>query len=97
MRERDNMTHWTKSSYSNGSMACVEWRKARASHGNGACLEFRSAMCGNGTCVELAETGDSVLVRDSKHPDAGHLTVPAGEFAALVAAARAGELDDLIG
>ena len=46
-------------------------------------------------CVELAEAGSSVRLRDSKHPDAGHLTFTRAELAALVAAARAGELDDL--
>jgi hypothetical protein len=34
-------------------------------------------------------------MRDSKHPDAGHLTFSRSEVAALVAAAKAGELDDL--
>jgi hypothetical protein len=46
-------------------------------------------------CVELADTGDAVLVRDSKHPEAGHLTFDRAELAAFVAAARAGELDHL--
>jgi hypothetical protein len=47
-------------------------------------------------CVELADVGDDVLIRDSKHPDAGHLTFARSELAALVAAARAGELDYLL-
>jgi hypothetical protein len=47
-------------------------------------------------CVELADAGDDVLIRDSTHPDAGHLTVARSELAALVAAARAGELDYLL-
>jgi hypothetical protein len=46
-------------------------------------------------CLELADLGDAVLMRDSKHPDAGHLTFTRSELAALVAAARAGELDEL--
>jgi hypothetical protein len=49
-----------------------------------------------GNCVELATTGDDVLMRDSKHPTAGHLTFTRIELAAFVAAARAGELDRLI-
>ena len=49
----------------------------------------------NVACVELADAGDIILMRDSKHPDGGHLTLTRGELAALVAAARAGELDDL--
>jgi hypothetical protein len=47
-------------------------------------------------CVELATSASSVLVRDSKHPDAGHLTFTPGEVAALIASAKAGELDDLV-
>ena len=35
------------------------------------------------------------MLRDSKDPKAGHLTFTRTELAALVAAARAGELDDL--
>jgi hypothetical protein len=49
----------------------------------------------NANCVELAEAGAGVLIRDSKHPSAGHLRLARSEVAALVAAARAGELDDL--
>jgi hypothetical protein len=48
-------------------------------------------------CVELATTADAVHVRDSKHPERGHLTFAPAEVGALVAAARAGELDHLIG
>jgi hypothetical protein len=46
-------------------------------------------------CVELADAGDTCLMRDSKHPDQGHLTFTSAELGALVAAAKAGELDDL--
>ena len=46
-------------------------------------------------CVELATVGPDVWLRDSKHPEAGHLTFTGAELAALMAAARAGELDDL--
>jgi hypothetical protein len=46
-------------------------------------------------CVELATAGNDVLLRDSKHPEHGHLTFTGTELAALIAAARAGELDDL--
>jgi hypothetical protein len=49
----------------------------------------------NSNCVELAAAGADVLLRDSKHPEAGHLTFTRPELAALIAAARAGELDDL--
>jgi hypothetical protein len=54
-----------------------------------------SYSVGNNNCVELATVGDDALLRDSKHPEAGHLTFTSTELAALVAAARAGELDHL--
>jgi hypothetical protein len=47
-------------------------------------------------CVELADTGATVLVRDSKHPDHGHLTLNPTTITALVAAAKTGQLDHLI-
>jgi hypothetical protein len=47
-------------------------------------------------CVELATTVGAAHVRDSKHPEQGHLTFSPAEVAALVAAARAGELDHLL-
>jgi hypothetical protein len=47
-------------------------------------------------CVELATTGDHVLMRDSKRAEAGHLTFNRGAVAALVASAKAGHLDNLV-
>jgi hypothetical protein len=46
-------------------------------------------------CVELADAGEAVLMRDSNHPEAGHLAFDRAELAAFVAAAKAGELDHL--
>jgi hypothetical protein len=46
-------------------------------------------------CVELADTGDAVLLRDSKHPEHGHFTLGRSELAALVAEAKTGALDHL--
>jgi hypothetical protein len=48
-------------------------------------------------CVELATAGATVLLRDSKHPEHGHLTFTRAELALFVAAAKAGELDDMAG
>jgi hypothetical protein len=57
----------------------------------------KSSYSVNGSqCVELATTADAAHVRDSKHPEQGHLTFAPAEVAALVAAARAGELDYLL-
>jgi hypothetical protein len=55
-----------------------------------------SHSAGSNSCVELAVLGDAIWLRDSKNPDGGHLTFTRSELAALVAAARAGELDDLL-
>jgi hypothetical protein len=57
----------------------LEWRKSTYSGG------------GN-DCVEVAFTADGAAVRDSKNPAAGALRLPAAEWDALLAAARAGEL-----
>ena len=46
-------------------------------------------------CVELADSGPAILMRDSKYPALGHLAFSRAELAALVDAAKAGELDDL--
>jgi hypothetical protein len=54
-----------------------------------------SYSAANNACVELAAAGADVWLRDSKHPEHGHLTFGRPELAALIAAARAGELDDL--
>jgi hypothetical protein len=47
-------------------------------------------------CVELADTGATILVRDSKHPDGGHLRFTRAELAAFVAGCKASEYDDLL-
>jgi hypothetical protein len=46
-------------------------------------------------CVELAQAGDVVLIRDSKHPAGGHLRFNRTELVAFVAACKASEFDDL--
>ncbi|MEU6644798.1 DUF397 domain-containing protein [Saccharomonospora sp. NPDC046836] len=58
----------------------LDWRKSTYSGG------------GN-DCVEVAFTSDGAVVRDSKHPAAGALRLPAAHWEALLAAARTGELD----
>lgn len=47
-----------------------------------------SLSAGDSNCVELAWSGIEAAIRDSKSPDAGQLSVPAGAFASLLAAAR---------
>lgn len=38
----------------------------------------RSSFCNAGTCLEVADLGKMVAVRDSKKPDGTMLTFPAG-------------------
>ncbi|GAA2630000.1 DUF397 domain-containing protein [Actinomadura fulvescens] len=49
----------------------IEWRKSSHSNTQG------------GDCVELADLGEAVGVRDSKNPDAGHLVIDRAALRAL--------------
>jgi hypothetical protein len=60
----------------------VQWRKS--SHSGGVNDE---------ACVEVARLSGGIGVRDSKHPDAGHLALTPTEFAGLLAQAKRGGLD----
>ncbi|TMQ80703.1 DUF397 domain-containing protein [Actinomadura soli] len=60
------------------------WRKSSRSGG--------SAGGGDG-CVELAALTGTIGVRDSKAPQAGHLTLSAEDFAQLVGAVKADKLN----
>jgi hypothetical protein len=53
----------------------VQWRKS--THSSGVNDEH---------CVELGSLspGDGIGVRDSKHPDGGHLTLSPAQFAELI-------------
>jgi hypothetical protein len=62
----------------------VRWVKAKASGGNG------------GNCVEVAFGPDgraAGMMRDSKRPHYGHLTIAPGTFAEFIADVKAGRLD----
>jgi len=48
---------------------------------------------GNGQCVEVAELGDAVAVRDSKHPSGPALIFTPGEWQAFIGGAKDGEFD----
>lgn len=50
----------------------------------------------NSNCVEVRATGDGVLVRNSRRPDAATLHFTTGELSAWIAGCKAGEFDDLI-
>jgi hypothetical protein len=57
------------------------WRKSKASGSGG------------GQCVEVATVPGMTLVRDSKSPERGHLTVTPETFGALLGRVKRGELD----
>lgn len=57
------------------------WRKSGRSNTSG------------GQCVEVADLAGSIGVRDSKAPDAGHLTLTRQAWATLITHARAGRYD----
>jgi hypothetical protein len=60
----------------------LSWRKATRSAAQGGCVE-----------VGTTATGRAAGIRDSTSPERGHLAVSAEAFAALLGAAKAGELD----
>ena len=63
----------------------LTWRKSRASNPRG-------------DCVELAKlAGGAVAVRNSRDPHGPALVYTAGEIAAFLEGAKAGEFDDLAG
>jgi Domain of unknown function (DUF397) len=52
-----------------------------------------SRSSGNGQCVEWADLGAAVAVRDSKDPTGPALIFTPGEWAAFVEGVKAGEAD----
>jgi hypothetical protein len=56
----------------------------------------KSSFSGNvQNCVELADAGSDVLLRNSRLPCAGHLAFTRTAMAAFVAGCKAGEFDSL--
>jgi hypothetical protein len=55
-----------------------------------------SYSVGNNNCVELADAGTEILLRDSKHPEQGHCTFTKAEMADFIRRVKAGELDHLV-
>jgi hypothetical protein len=54
-----------------------------------------SASPSGGNCVEVAATGDGVVVRNSKRPYGSTVHYTDGEWRAFLAGVKAGEFDDL--
>ncbi|GAA4694036.1 DUF397 domain-containing protein [Phytohabitans rumicis] len=57
------------------------WRKSSRSDSNG------------GACVEVADLGEDIAVRDSKNPHGDVLLFPRHEWAAFIVGAKDGEFD----
>ncbi len=100
-----HQTSWRKSSYSGTNADCVEcssatWAKSSYSQPAGDnCVECSSATWAkssysgsNADCVEYAALPSSVAVRDSKHPEAGHLSFDAPEWSAFLTALKTTDL-----
>ena len=47
-------------------------------------------------CVQVAQLGDSIALRDSKDPDGPVLHFTRGEMIAFLRGAKAGEFDDVV-
>ncbi|MET8140596.1 DUF397 domain-containing protein [Sphaerisporangium sp. NPDC005288] len=57
-------------------------------------IRFQTASaCEGGTCVEVAQYGEDVYVRDSKHPEGPVLRYTKAEWAAFVIGVKLGEFD----
>lgn len=52
-----------------------------------------SRPCGNGACVEVARTTNSVFLRDSEDPTGPLLAFSKGEWAAFVCGIKAGDFE----
>ncbi|MDX6739205.1 DUF397 domain-containing protein [Actinocorallia sp. A-T 12471] len=59
--------------------ATIAWRKSSYSKADA-------------DCVEVGRAAGHVGLRDSKHVESGHLTVPAPQFRAFVASIKASDL-----
>ena len=66
-----------------GSSREPAWRKATLSVANGA-------------CVEVANVGTMIAIRDSKDPEGPVLRYTAAEWHAFLDGAKRGEFDDLV-
>ena len=61
----------------------LQWRKAKATSSSG------------GACVELADTGTGILMRNSNRLGEGTLPFTRKELACFIDGCKAGEFDDL--
>jgi hypothetical protein len=59
----------------------IQWRKSSY-----------SGMVNDSACVELGRLSDSVGLRDSKHPESGHLSLSREVFSRLLTELRCAEM-----
>ncbi|WP_184079666.1 DUF397 domain-containing protein [Nocardiopsis mwathae] len=71
-----------KSSYSTGQENCVEVAQIPPT------FRTSSYSSGGDNCVEVADLPTGAAIRDSKHPDLGHLAVGAAEWVAFTRCVR---------
>ncbi|MEU2946768.1 DUF397 domain-containing protein [Nocardiopsis alba] len=75
-------TDFHKSSHSGHSQNCVEVAHLPTDF-------HKSSHSGAGqNCVEVAGLPSAAAIRDSRHPDAGHLPFPAAEWSVFLRTAR---------
>lgn len=77
------MSNEIRNGVSAESITGAAWRKSS-----------RSGALGN--CVEVAQVGDDIAVRNSRFPSGPALVYTRAEIAAFVAGAKDGEFDDLL-
>lgn len=73
----------------------MEFRKSTYSGAGQDCVEVAdfhtSTHSGHGqNCVAVAESSTGAAIRDSKYPDAGHLSFSAAEWTAFLTAVKTG-------
>jgi hypothetical protein len=56
---------------------------------------YKASFCQTGECVEIAAHEDMVVMRSSAHPDAGYIYFSPKVFGSFLAAAKAGEFDQV--
>ncbi|GIM88878.1 hypothetical protein Ato02nite_006710 [Paractinoplanes toevensis] len=56
----------------------------------------KSSRCASNTCVEAAPIGDTVLMRDSKHPGQAPLELSAADWAGFLEAVQAGDYEEAV-
>src|SRR5699024_832181 len=98
-----NEMSFRKNSYSGSNENCEEYaevavdiRKSSYSAQRQECVEIahipasfrKSSYSGRGQdCVEIGSAPYGAAIRDSKHPDAGHLPFPASEWTSFLSSA----------